>query len=76
MNEWIYDSFKLDELTGGFPLPKFAYWVFKVQVLLAQPLTLTVSGNLTSHAPALTSIVQAPPPFSLTSFTPLFRNTI
>merc|ERR1711871_993732 len=27
-NEWIFDSFKLDELTKGFPLAPFAYFVF------------------------------------------------
>jgi cAMP-specific phosphodiesterase 4 len=33
-NEWIFDSFKLDELCGGFSLAPFAYFVFKEHDLL------------------------------------------
>jgi len=35
-SEWIFDAFRLDDLTGGFPLPKFAYWLFKEHDLLSQ----------------------------------------
>jgi len=33
-NEWIFDSFRLDDLTGGFPLPKFAFWMFREHDLI------------------------------------------
>jgi len=35
-NEWIFDSFRMDDVTGGFPLPKFAYWTFKEHDLINQ----------------------------------------
>jgi len=35
-NEWIFDAFRLDDATGGFPLPKFAYWIFKEHDLINQ----------------------------------------
>jgi len=35
-NEWIFDSFRLDDLTGGFPLPKFGFWMFKEHGLLSE----------------------------------------
>merc|ERR1711998_223523 len=35
-NEWIFDSFRLDDLTGGFPLPKFAFWMFREHDLISE----------------------------------------
>lgn len=33
-NEWIFDSFQLDDLCGGYPLATFAYFCFKEHDLI------------------------------------------